>query len=235
MRKTVLLVASVALAMVVAGGVAWAATISCGGNWERCNGTNQADTMKGNGGNNLMYGKGRADTMYGYGAKDFLNGGTGSDKLYPGKGIHNRALGGPGADTLYGGIDHDILNGGLGADKLYGGTKIDQLNTGVGIRCGGDCTVTTPRPATLDSSDDVAYGGGDHDFFSVGWSEGGVDRFYGEGGGDYFAANQSDMGPGPVTKEIVDCGPGTDEVVYDPGVDVVNNNCERLRTGYPIT
>jgi hypothetical protein len=29
MRKTILVVASVALAMVVAGGVAWAATIQC--------------------------------------------------------------------------------------------------------------------------------------------------------------------------------------------------------------
>ena len=188
--------------------------------------------MKGNGDNNLMYGKGGGDIMRGYGDKDFLNGGNGSDKLYPGKGFHNRALGGPGADTLYGGIGYDSLNGGLGADKLYGGTKADGLTTGVGSR---NPYRTDPPPAALDSSDDVAYGGRDNDAFFTTWSRAGVDLLYGEGGNDYFGVNQSDIGPGPVTKEIVDCGPGPyDEVVYDEGVDVVKN-CEWLRTGYPDT
>jgi hypothetical protein len=30
----------------------------------------------------------------------------------------------------------------------------------------------------------------------------------------------------------VDCGPGTDTVYYDEGVDDVNNNCEYLKDNY---
>jgi Ca2+-binding RTX toxin-like protein len=186
--------------------------------------------MKGNGGHNLMFGKGRADTMRGYGERDYLNGGTGSDKVYGGSGgekySFERALGGPGSDSLYGGDGRDFLIGGLGADKLYGGPTTDYISTGVGFRIPGSACCGSPRPAELDSSDDVAYGGSGNDNFEVGWAKGGVDRFYGEDGNDRFSVNQSELASAPVTKEIVDCGPGNDYVIYDAGVDVVMDNCE---------
>jgi Ca2+-binding RTX toxin-like protein len=228
MRKAVLLLASVALAMLVAGGVAWAATISCAGGYKTCYGTNQADTMKGNGGHNLMFGKGGGDTLRGYGAKDYLNGGTGADKLYAGSCRTNSVFGGPGADNLYGGIDPDRMYGGLGSDKLYGGPKSDALVTGPPADRG--CH------SELDSSEDVAYGGSGNDRFILTCARTGVDHLHGEDGNDYFTVNQRDawwLGS-PVTKEIVDCGPGpNDVVIYDEDVDVVMDNCETLHTAYP--
>jgi hypothetical protein len=51
-------------------------------------------------------------------------------------------------------------------------------------------------------------------------------RFYGEDGDDLITAHQgSSGGDVPVSKAIVDCGPGTDEVYFDEGVDVIKN-CE---------
>jgi hypothetical protein len=62
MRTTILVVAAVAVAMVVLGGVAWAATIRCPnattplGN-PFCEGTNEPDTMHGTAQGDRMYGK----------------------------------------------------------------------------------------------------------------------------------------------------------------------------------
>jgi RTX calcium-binding nonapeptide repeat (4 copies) len=39
-------------------------------------------------------------------------------------------------------------------------------------------------------------------------------------------ARDNRLGPG-TSKEIVDCGSGTDTVTFDKGVDVVKANCER--------
>lgn len=54
-----------------------------------------------------------------------------------------------------------------------------------------------------------------------------VDRIYGDRGNDQIHASRFDNPQSPITKEIIDCGPGTHDVVsYDEGVDVVNDTCE---------
>jgi hypothetical protein len=94
MRRTLLFAATTALAMLVACGVALAASINCptasGG---YCYGTNQGDTLYGTptldriygyGGSDLMYGYGGADSMYGgneTGLGDKMRGGTGADRV----------------------------------------------------------------------------------------------------------------------------------------------------------
>jgi len=113
MRRTVLLLFSAALVVLVAGGVALAATISCpnrAGNL--CVGTDQADTMNGrDGARDDMRGRGGLDTLRARGANDKLTGGRGIDNL-------NGALG---SDTYIfddgWGEDHIVTEGG-GVDTL---------------------------------------------------------------------------------------------------------------------
>jgi Ca2+-binding RTX toxin-like protein len=184
MRKTILLLASVALAMIVAGGVAWAATIQCpklAKDW--CYGTEEADTIRGTGENDRISAEGGGDTIYSYGGWDRLEGGAGSDRLY----------GGRKADSLHPNTQQDTSN-----DYVHGGREGDIIH------------IPSVDPSNLPISTE------------------GVDRVYGERGDDVIFASQWHWGGGdPVTKTIIDCGPGRkDRVVFDRGVDVVKENCE---------
>jgi Ca2+-binding RTX toxin-like protein len=203
MGKTMLVLASVAVAMLVAGGVAWAATIRCpDAHHSSCKGTKKADTMLGNSARNTMYGKKGGDTMYGRGNFDALRGGPGSDRLY----------GGPQADGT--------IAGNEGSDKLYGGDGNDKLLPAF--------YVTGP-----DDSDDYIHGGKGADTIRSSRDNGpshdftysGVDRIFGDSGDDHILV-RGNAGPGDSAKDIVACGPGTDTVGFDEGVDVVDDTCE---------
>ena len=186
MRKTILVVASVALAVLIAGGGAYAATInSCPG-----------------------FKNGQGDVCEGTPQDDIIHGGD----------LPNAILGLAGKDTIYAGGGGDAVAGGSGSDLLYGGPGADGLNGG-GRRSSQD-----PQ---LDSSTDYVHGGRGPDGIRGGFAKGGVDRLYGEMGNDFFYASQRQHSFTPVTKEIIDCGPGNDEVrSFDKGLDVVKANCE---------
>jgi Ca2+-binding RTX toxin-like protein len=114
MKKLALLFASAVLAVLLAGGVALAATIDCpnrGGNL--CVGTNDRD---------VMYGTDIADELRGRGGPDSIAGDAGNDKLY----------GGDGQDFFQGGKGNDTLVGGLAYDDLRGGTGDDRFDAGPG-------------------------------------------------------------------------------------------------------
>src|SRR5918994_434469 len=161
MKKTILALASVTLAVLLAGGVARAATIQC---------PNGPVTEL----SRYCYGTNEADTMYGYGSVDRLVGGRGSD-------------------------------------KLYGGSETDSLR-------GGECAGGAGC-AYSDSSDDYVNGGRGGDEIFGGYARGGVDRIYGERGNDDISASQRlgirQGGEGfVVTKEVIDCGPGSRDEVW---------------------
>jgi hypothetical protein len=84
MRRITLLLALMATALVVASGVALAATL---------NGTNRADTLVGTPKIDSINGFGGGDTLRGKGSADNLRGFTGSDDLYGGPG-HDRIISG---------------------------------------------------------------------------------------------------------------------------------------------
>jgi Ca2+-binding RTX toxin-like protein len=201
MRKTILVLASVALAMVVLGGVAWAATIHCNPNIDSaCTGTKKADTIYGNYKYNLIYGKPGGDTVYGRGSGDSL-------------------FVGPGPDKLYGQRGPDFLLGSQGSDKLYGGDGDDELWGSQYV--GGN-----------DYSDDYLHGGrgndslqSTHDRPNNNYIQRGVDKYYGDSGNDIIDVSHNAKA-GDSAKDVVGCGPGTDEVTFDQGVDVVNDTCE---------
>jgi hypothetical protein len=55
--------------------------------------------------------------------------------------------------------------------------------------------------------------------------ERGADHFYGDSGNDYIHVEWN-AGPVDSAKDVVACGPGTDKVWLNEGVDIVNATCE---------
>jgi hypothetical protein len=147
-----------------------------------------------------MYGRGGGDTMYGLDSpaddNDYMDGGDGSDKLY----------GGPGSD---------VILGKTGSDKLYGGAGVDRIGVGPTYRD--------------DLKDDYVHGGKNKDFLGSGGIEGtvqsGVERIYGDEEDDRIDVSNN-AGPEDSAKDVVTCGPGTDTVWFNEGVDIVDASCE---------
>jgi Ca2+-binding RTX toxin-like protein len=109
MRKTILLLVSVALVMVLVSGVALAlTTIRCQqpeNPWV-CEGTEEDDRMLGTDAHGSMYGFGGNDVLRGFGGGDSLTGGEGDDRLFGGS-YYDAIDPGPGDDASYGGEDGD--------------------------------------------------------------------------------------------------------------------------------
>jgi hypothetical protein len=100
MRRTVLLVAVMALAMVAASGVALADNIEGNGANNRLVGTNGKDTISGGGGADDIFGRDGADRLFGDSGNDDVHGGKGDDRLQSGLG----------QDVLFGDSGSDFVN-----------------------------------------------------------------------------------------------------------------------------
>ena len=128
MRRIMLSVATTALVMLVACGVALAASINCptdpGG---YCYGTPQGDAL---------YGTPNVDRMYGYGTGDLMKGYGGSDSMYGGNesGLGDKMRGGAGADLVNGQGGNDLIEGGPGRDTLRTGTGSDRVEAKDGFK-----------------------------------------------------------------------------------------------------
>jgi hypothetical protein len=94
MRRTIVLVATMALTLMVASGVALAVTRI---------GTDGSDTLKGTRGSDQLLGKGGSDRINGQAGTDTLLGGPGGDLLIDGP-LSESAV-----DTLYGGAGNDTI------------------------------------------------------------------------------------------------------------------------------
>ncbi len=129
MRRTVVLVASMALAVLVAGGVALAATIDCTGG--DCVGTRSGDAMFGSPKVDEEFGLGGGDLMYGYERADRMSGGAGGDRMYGGIG-RDTVNGDRGNDAVYGGRGDDAVNGGDDSDTLVGNQGNDTISGDTG-------------------------------------------------------------------------------------------------------
>jgi serralysin len=79
-------------------------------------GTTAADTLSGDGGENVLRGLDANDSLSGGAGRDSLDGGAGNDKLD----------GGDGSDSLLGGNGNDLLDGGAGNDSMTGGAGNDR-------------------------------------------------------------------------------------------------------------
>lgn len=144
MRKIVVLLASMSLAVLLVGGIAWAATISCIEGADRCEGTEEDDTINGSRG---------GDSILGYGGHDILRGEDGSDSL----------VGGRGNDKLHGDLASDVLHGGAGNDVMYGEQGPDTLiDTRGRNRLSG-----SKKEDRVVGSGPLVSGGGSNDFLNL--------------------------------------------------------------------
>ena len=132
MRRFVLLSAAMALALVVVGGVALAATRI---------GTDRSDTLMGTKGPDTLVGKGGTDWIDGRGGKDAISGGPGNDDPVASAAV-GILDGGPGADAVSGGPGIDMLIDG----PVRGDSAVDTLSGGKG----NDSLLTFNRPAARD-------------------------------------------------------------------------------------
>ena len=114
-RKTMAFVALLALALLVSQGSALAALVRCKGG--KCEGTEQADDMRGTLGADQTFSLGGDDQIVLKSGNDRANGGEGKDLIFGESGI-DRLDGGSGPDRITGGDDADIIFGGTGSDVL---------------------------------------------------------------------------------------------------------------------
>ncbi len=211
MRRLVFLLAAMALALVLAGGVALAVNKI---------GTNGPDTLKGTDGADNLLGKGGNDALYGFGGRDNMLGGEGKDWVLGGNeqrplGGDKNLVGGPGndgvqsgrgADSVLGGSGNDLVTGDEGTDSLVGEEGMDLVDGGPG-------------------SDRVVGGDGPDLLVDGPFRETSRDTLSGGDGNDAFFLDN-----GPATRDIVSCGSGFDRVAADTE-DMVASDCEQVRRG----
>jgi Ca2+-binding RTX toxin-like protein len=114
-RRTVLVAATMAVALMLGAGVA------------------VADAISGTQGNDILRGTPRPDNIYGLNGTDRIFGVRGPDELHGGAGV-DRLVGSTGRDEIYGGSGVDTLAGGPNADFLNSADGLDNdvVNCGPG-------------------------------------------------------------------------------------------------------
>jgi hypothetical protein len=100
MRRTIMILAIAATAVVVCSGLAVAKTVNGGGGNDQLLGTGGKDTISGGGGDDDLFGKGAGDRLVGDSGNDEVHGNGGPDRVY----------GGTGSDDLYGNKGNDFHN-----------------------------------------------------------------------------------------------------------------------------
>ena len=158
MRRVVLVLAAMALALLLASGVAWAVNKIGTDGPDTLRGTNRADNLLGEGGNDALFGLGGRDNLVGGPGKDWVLGGNerrpqGGDKNLLGGSGNDGVNGGKGSDNLVGGSGNDFVNGDRGSDRIVGGGGNDYLLDG--------------EPFGEEGSKDVLSGGEGNDVFDV--------------------------------------------------------------------
>ncbi len=223
-RRAVLVTTIMTAGLVVASGVALAATITCTGGLcvgtsqdYTINGTNRKDTMRGRGGDDTLRGREQSDIVLGQADNDTLLGQEGSDKL----------TGGTGNDALSGGVtgnDVYAFGEGWGQDRLTddfsGRDALDFSALTSDVRViviasadydeASDGTNTLNFPSTV-IIEDVRGGAGD-DVIGANTANGtdaNNHRFFGNGGGDLLEGGSGD--------DALNGGAGADVYGFDDG------------------
>jgi RTX calcium-binding nonapeptide repeat (4 copies) len=145
MRRTIVLLATMALTVLVASGVALAVNKI---------GTDGPDTLRGTNGDDNLIGKGGNDRLFALDGRDTLLGGPGKDWIatHPKKfrsGDKN-LLGGPGNDIVVSGRGSDKVVGEEGNDFLVDGPVYDVALDVVSGGDGNDVLLVDNAPAAKD-------------------------------------------------------------------------------------
>ncbi len=143
-----------ALALLLASGMAWALNEVGTNDPDTLRGTNRADNLSGRGGNDRVLGLGGRDNLLGGPGKDIVLGGNerrafGDDK---------NLVGGPGNDVAAGGLGSDNIEGDAGNDLMADGeVEHDQSKDILSGSAGNDAIIVVNSPAFEDI---VTCGGG---------------------------------------------------------------------------
>lgn len=145
MKRTVMLVVgAMAVALVMASGVAWAATVQCQDRVQECLGTPDSDALTGTSERNFIRALAGADLARGMGGTDGIMGGRGEDTVKGGTDPDPFLWGGEAGpqgqgpftdasdDQVYGGAGGDRVLGGYaqgGTDHVYGEDGDDYMET----------------------------------------------------------------------------------------------------------
>lgn len=209
-RRLALSLAAMAAAVLLASGIAIAATLEGTNGDDTLNGTADIDTINGKDGNDTINGKDSADKLYGGSGVDTISGDRGGDTIEGGNGP-DKLYGADAAQTIADNGKHlikgesgdDTVVGGGGADELYGGGDKDTISG-------------------MDGGDTIYGGGGADTIWAGPLEESDTDTVYGEDGDDtIYTANV------PASRDVVSCGGGTDKVRVD-SLDEVGNSCEKV-------
>jgi Ca2+-binding RTX toxin-like protein len=228
-----------ALAALVPGTPAYAATATCHGVKATIVGTPSSDVLHGTPGRDVINGLGGNDTIYGRGGNDLVCGGSGADRLYGGRGkdrlygeldrlhgaqedgierIGDTLRGGPGSDHLDGGRDRRpadiVVLDSYSWDESAHGVRID-LRTGTARGEGVD-TFTGHKYSVVGSAHgDVVQGTRRRDRIGTG---AGRDVVYARGGDDFVDVDDPHRWPGGEADQAWG-GPGDDQVSARGGQD----------------
>jgi Ca2+-binding RTX toxin-like protein len=148
MRRVVVVLAAMALAMLLASGVAWAVNKV---------GTNGPDTLRGTNRDDNLLGKGGNDHLIGRGGRDNLLGGPGKDAVFGSNGGDKNLVGGPGNDGVIASQGSDNALGERGTDFLVDGALRESSHDNFTGGPGKDVLVVSHVPAFEDK---VVCGGG---------------------------------------------------------------------------
>ena len=128
--RGVQLIVAVAAALLLASGVAMAASFVGTEEADTITGTFNKDTIKGLAGDDTINAASGDDTVYGEAGNDLIDGAFNNDIID----------GGTDDDTLYGGFNKDKITGGPGVDKIRGDSEADSIYADDGevdfINCG---------------------------------------------------------------------------------------------------
>jgi hypothetical protein len=194
MRRTILLLTTMALTLLVASGVALAVTKIGTDGPDTLSGTNRSDTLVGKGGNDTLFSRAGNDVLLGGPGKDRLVGGTrvgsayrtqGGDKTLLGGDGNDNIIGGRGADNIAGGEGNDLLATGdlitdTADDKVAGGDGTDMINAlsdpraKAVISCGDgtDAVIVNRRDVVAADCEKVFVGRGSIDAWFAAFPEG---------------------------------------------------------------
>jgi Ca2+-binding RTX toxin-like protein len=207
MRRTLLLLSTTVLALLLACGVALAANITCPGG--PCVGTEQNDRITGSQVDDTIQALGGRDHVTGRMGDDFVDGDAGGDEITGGVG-GDFLFGDMGPDEMGGGpgtpdgeprfsficgteaagtVGNQLLWGGDGNDRITGGRDNERLDGNAGRNVlsgngGGDCFV-------LEGAENERVSGGDGDDFIYAQDGNGDDIFCGAGD-DTVEADEAD-------------------------------------------
>jgi Ca2+-binding RTX toxin-like protein len=145
-RMLLAVVLGALLAMLIAGGVAFAQDITGTPASEELIGTPDPDTIDALGGDDRVYGLGGHDTLYGRNGDDVIRGDAAPEG-------YTDPVGDPDWDVLFGGNGADNLAGNAGVDVLYAGND----NSPDVLRGGADADVYVVDRAAYEEGVDVIF------------------------------------------------------------------------------